>query len=129
MTSLQLTKVDLQTDYNTTELVVKRGQGFTIKLKFNRPLAQSEDGLTITVETGSRPSELGNTRAVMPVSKSGSNTSWSAVHGNSNDNNMSVTINTPANAPVGRYKMILDISNGVQSSSSILGNFVLLDTR
>lgn len=58
---LQLSNVNLQQstnatahrtkDYDTTELVVRRGQSFSISVTFNRSV-QSGDGLTITVETG-----------------------------------------------------------------------------
>lgn len=112
-------------DYDTTELVVRRGQSFSISVTFNRSV-QSGDGLTITVETGSRPSESKNTRAAMPVSSSGSRTTWSAVPGNSSNNSLTITINAPVTAVVGRYRMNLQITSGGRTSSSNMGSFVLL---
>ncbi|XP_069807714.1 protein-glutamine gamma-glutamyltransferase E-like [Dendropsophus ebraccatus] len=135
MTSLQLNNVNLQQstntaahrtkDYDSPELVVRRGQSFSISFTFNRPV-QSGDGLTITAETGSRPAESRNTRAVMVVSGSGSRTAWSAMRGTSSGNSLSVTINPPVSAVIGRYRMSLQISSGGRSSSANLGSFILL---
>ncbi|XP_075701350.1 protein-glutamine gamma-glutamyltransferase E-like [Rhinoderma darwinii] len=112
-------------DYDTTELVVRRGQGFTISFTSNRAV-QSGDGVTITVETGSRPSESKNTRAVMAVSSSGSRTTWNAVRGSSTNNSLTITINPPVTAIIGRYRMNLQVTSGGRTSSSNLGSFVLL---
>ncbi|XP_077107754.1 protein-glutamine gamma-glutamyltransferase E-like [Ranitomeya variabilis] len=135
MTSLQLTRVDFQqstnalahrtNDYDTTELVVRRGQAFKCIFTFSRSI-QSGDAFSITVETGSRASESRNTRAVMPVSSSGSGTSWSAVRGSTSTNTLTLTINPPVTAVVGRYTASLQITSGGRTSSANLGTFVLL---
>ncbi|XP_073539965.1 protein-glutamine gamma-glutamyltransferase E-like [Phyllobates terribilis] len=135
MTSLQLTKVDFQqsinalahrtNDYITTELIARRGQAIKCILTFSRSI-QSGDDFTITVETGSRASESRNTRAVMPVSSSGSRTSWSAVRGSTSTNTMTLTINPPVTAVVGRYNAKLQITSVGRTSSASLGTFVVL---
>ncbi|XP_040293043.1 protein-glutamine gamma-glutamyltransferase E-like [Bufo bufo] len=135
MASLQLINVNFQQsinatahrtkDYDTTELVVRRGQPISLVFNFNKPI-QSGDSLTITVEIGPRPSESNNTRAVMPVSSSGSRTSWSAVRGNSSGNSLPVTLNSPVTAPIGRYRVTVQTTSGSRTSSSNVGNFVLL---
>ncbi|KAM4032377.1 protein-glutamine gamma-glutamyltransferase E-like [Anomaloglossus baeobatrachus] len=135
MTSLQLTKADFQQttntlahrtkDYVTTELVVRRGQSIKWSLTFNRSV-QSTDAFTITVETGSRASESRNTKAVMPVSSSGSRTSWSAVRESSSGNTITIIINPPVTSVIGRYSPTLQISSGGRTSSAQLPSFVLL---
>ncbi|XP_063816606.1 protein-glutamine gamma-glutamyltransferase E-like [Pseudophryne corroboree] len=132
---LQLNNVNLQqsknasthrtSDYDTSDLVVRRGQTFEIALTFNRAV-QSGDKLSITVETGPSPSESKNTRAVMPVSSSGNGTSWNAVRGSGSNSSMTVTINAPVNACIGQYKMSLQVTSGGRTTSASLGKFYLL---
>ncbi|XP_044152670.1 protein-glutamine gamma-glutamyltransferase E-like [Bufo gargarizans] len=135
MASLQLINVNFQQsinatahrtkDYDTTELVVRRGQPISLLFNFNKPI-QSGDSLTITVEIGPRPSESNNTKAVMPVSSSGSRTGWSAVRGNSSGNSLPVTLNTPVTSVIGRYRVTVQTTSGSRTSSSNVGTFVLL---
>ncbi|KAG8565474.1 hypothetical protein GDO81_012869 [Engystomops pustulosus] len=135
MTSLQLRNVDFQQsrnavthrtiDYDTAEPVLRRGQGFSIILNFNRSV-QSGDGFTIIAETGSRPTESGNTRVVMPLSSSTNSTRWSAVRGPSSGNSLTVTINPPVTAVIGRYQLSLQITSGGRTSTAKGGTFVML---
>ncbi|XP_018419789.1 PREDICTED: protein-glutamine gamma-glutamyltransferase E-like, partial [Nanorana parkeri] len=132
---LQLTKTDLQrsknvkahrtVNYITTELVLRRGQQCDIALTFSRPV-QSADVLKIIVETGPSPSVQKNTRAEMAVSSSASGRSWSAVRGPSSTNTLSIVINIPVTAVIGRYKMSLQITSGGRPNVTSLGGFILL---
>ncbi|XP_075033805.1 protein-glutamine gamma-glutamyltransferase E-like [Mixophyes fleayi] len=133
MTSLQLSNVNLQqsknaaahrtTAYDTSALVLRRGQPFDIILTFNKAVQQG-DKLSITVQTGPSASESRNTKAVMPVSSSGSRTSWSAVRGASSNNSLTITINVPVTAVIGHYQMSLQVTSGRPGTS--LGKFTLL---
>ncbi|XP_014459760.1 protein-glutamine gamma-glutamyltransferase 6 [Alligator mississippiensis] len=110
--------------YAHKQLIVRRGQGFTITLYFNRP-QQSGDSLAFISETGPSPSEGSRTRAVFNVSSAGAS-GWSASQGPSESNYTNFTLCSPANAAIGRYNLSLQITCGNQVSSRFLGQFVLL---
>ncbi|XP_006874909.1 PREDICTED: protein-glutamine gamma-glutamyltransferase E [Chrysochloris asiatica] len=106
--------------FYTPELILRRGQPFNISLTFNGNVG-SEQNLAFEVSTGPYPSESARTRAVFPLSNGISN-SWSAALQGNQNNTLTITMSSPANAPIGRYTM------NVQSStfSMNLGTFVLL---
>ncbi|XP_073462415.1 protein-glutamine gamma-glutamyltransferase E-like isoform X2 [Aquarana catesbeiana] len=112
-------------DYDTRDMVLRRGQPFTMALTFNRQIT-SRDKLKIIVETGPSPSTQTNTKAEMPVSSSSSGTSWSAVRGSSSNNVMNITTNIPVNAVIGRYNMSLQSTSGGRPSVSRVGTFIVL---
>ncbi|KAM5135152.1 uncharacterized protein ACMZJ9_017776 [Mantella aurantiaca] len=132
---LRVTNIDLQRirnatahrtiDYDTSELVLRRGQPCTMSITFNRQL-QSGDDLRIIVETGPSASVQRNTRAEMPVSSSSSGTSWSAVRGSSSNNVLNITMNIPANAVIGKYNMNLQNTMGGRPNVTRMGSFILL---
>ncbi|XP_053309882.1 protein-glutamine gamma-glutamyltransferase E-like [Spea bombifrons] len=135
MTSLLLTNWNFQqsinepahrtSDFISNELILRRGQAFTIILTFNRRL-QFGDSLSLTTETGPSPSESSNTKAVMPISSSGSRTAWSAASASTTSNPMTVTINIPVIAVIGRYRLSLQITSGGRTSSRNLGEMFVL---
>ncbi|XP_072259859.1 protein-glutamine gamma-glutamyltransferase E-like [Pyxicephalus adspersus] len=135
MSSLQVINYDFQKtknatahrtiDYDTNDLVVRRGQPVFWVLTFNRSV-QPGDDLKIIAETGPSPSVQKNTRAEMALSSSSSGTSWSAVRGPSSNNTMNITINIPVNAPIGKYKLSLQATSGGRSNVSSLGGFIVL---
>ncbi|XP_040186217.1 protein-glutamine gamma-glutamyltransferase E-like isoform X2 [Rana temporaria] len=135
MQNLLVTKTDFQKvknatahktqDYDTNEMVLRRGQPVTMAFTFNRQLT-SRDELKIIVETGPSPSKQTNTKAEMLVSSSSSGTSWSAVRGSSSTNVLNITINIPVNAVIGRYKMSLQTTSGGRPNVSKVGNMIVL---
>ncbi|KAM9296362.1 protein-glutamine gamma-glutamyltransferase E-like [Gastrophryne carolinensis] len=135
MSGLQLIRTDFQkskntvahhtSDYDYDNLVIRRGQPWTLELTLSRAL-QSTDALTIMCETGPSASVQRNTKAEMPVSSSGSKTSWSAVRGQSSNNVLPITMMTPVNGVIGLYKMTLQIKSGVRTTTAEMGSFVLL---
>ncbi|XP_018419791.1 PREDICTED: protein-glutamine gamma-glutamyltransferase E-like [Nanorana parkeri] len=62
----------------------------------------------------------------MAVSSSASGRSWSAVRGPSSTNTLSIVINIPVTAVIGRYKMSLQITSGGRPNVTSLGGFILL---
>ncbi|XP_075701693.1 protein-glutamine gamma-glutamyltransferase E-like [Rhinoderma darwinii] len=106
-------------DFMSKDLIVRRGQPFTIELTFNRP-AQSSDNLKLNINTGSINIDL-------PIDSSISRGGepWS-VGTTQKSNNLTVTINSPVNAVIGRYTMTLSFSSGWSSTSKILGNLYVL---
>uniref|UniRef100_A0A8C8S2Q2 protein-glutamine gamma-glutamyltransferase n=1 Tax=Pelusios castaneus TaxID=367368 RepID=A0A8C8S2Q2_9SAUR len=115
-----------QTDkYSSTELTVRRGRAFTLILTFNRAL-QSGESLTFTVETGPRPSPQSKTQAIFGISSTVSNSTWSAVQQSTSSSSVSISISSPANAAIGRYKLSMQTALDDSASRTSLGTFVLL---
>uniref|UniRef100_A0A674J3Q9 Transglutaminase N-terminal domain-containing protein n=1 Tax=Terrapene triunguis TaxID=2587831 RepID=A0A674J3Q9_9SAUR len=73
--SLTLTNINWQLEananahhtdkYSSTELIVRRGQAFTIILTFNRAL-QTGESLTFIAETGNAPTSVPHTNRFLP---------------------------------------------------------------
>ncbi|XP_073462655.1 protein-glutamine gamma-glutamyltransferase E-like isoform X1 [Aquarana catesbeiana] len=127
---LQLTNYDLQVQSNKSkhnsdsymgnDLVVRRGQEFTITLQFNAPV-KAGDQLQFTaslVPTTGGNSVLDNTFTDSP---SPSPNRWGAQRGSSGSNSVNITIFTPNDAVIGRY--VLYLSSGVARR---IGEFFLI---
>ncbi|XP_057892269.1 protein-glutamine gamma-glutamyltransferase 6-like [Melospiza georgiana] len=111
-------------DYSSTELILRRGQPFNISLNL-KTTAQSWDNFTFIASTGPSPEESQQTKAVFSLSEEGSN-GWSATQESSEPRCLSLSILSPADAVVGRYKLQLQVLAGSKLSSKVLGQFVLL---
>ncbi|XP_029466688.1 LOW QUALITY PROTEIN: protein-glutamine gamma-glutamyltransferase 6-like [Rhinatrema bivittatum] len=125
---LDLNLVEHHTDqYNSTDLIVRRAQPFSITLNFNRAVSK-EDKLNFVAVTG--PSSSGPDRSINPIfplSTSGSRDSWSAIHQSSDSRAVNITICSPANAVIGCYKLSVQVSSKQGKTSSFrLGQFILL---
>uniref|UniRef100_A0A670ZNZ7 protein-glutamine gamma-glutamyltransferase n=1 Tax=Pseudonaja textilis TaxID=8673 RepID=A0A670ZNZ7_PSETE len=106
--------------YSGTELVVRRGQSFSLSLTFS----PGATGVTFTVDRGREPplSPALPRDALHPPWRpltSPTGGSWSAVQ---TSGSSSFSITSPANAAIGRYRLGIKSSSGV----SVLGTFVLL---
>ncbi|KAG8446604.1 hypothetical protein GDO86_014160 [Hymenochirus boettgeri] len=97
----------------------------TITLPFSREL-QSTEGLALTMETGPTPSISTNTKAAMPVSTSGSSTSWSAFSQSSIGGTLTVTIAIPVNAVIGRYKIGAQVTQAGRTTPYQVGECIVL---
>lgn len=75
---------------------------------------------------GPAPSEEAGTKARFPLSDDVEEGSWAASVLDQQDNVLSLQFCTPANAPVGQYRLSLEASTGYQGSSFVLGHFILL---
>lgn len=51
---------------------------------------------------------------------------WSASAVDQQDSTVSLLLSTPADAPIGLYRLSLEASTGYQGSSFVLGHFILL---
>uniref|UniRef100_A0A3P9A583 Protein-glutamine gamma-glutamyltransferase 2 n=1 Tax=Esox lucius TaxID=8010 RepID=A0A3P9A583_ESOLU len=109
-------------DISASRLIVRRGQSFLVRLELRGPFRPTTDVLELTVETGPKPSERLGTRSVFRLSASlGNDSSWMAeVHRDSNLPAGSVTlgITSPANAPVGEYRLSLSVKT---STTAVTG--------
>ncbi|XP_025913709.1 protein-glutamine gamma-glutamyltransferase E-like [Apteryx rowi] len=109
--------------FSSKELIVRRGQAFTVT--FNGT-GQPEQNLTFVAETGPKPSKQANTQATFGISSTVSKESWSAVLQSTTSNSVSISISSPANAVIGRYKLNVQSTSSGSSSPANLGTFVLL---
>lgn len=75
---------------------------------------------------GPDPSEEAGTKARFSLSDNVEEGSWSASVLDQQDNVLSLQLCTPANAPIGLYRLSLEASTGYQGSSFVLGHFILL---
>ncbi|XP_042318208.1 uncharacterized protein LOC121928060 [Sceloporus undulatus] len=111
--------------FSCSELVVRRGQPIAMTVYLNKT-PQGGESYAFIAETGSSPSESHHTRAVFPVSSALVGGSWSATLTSRDANYLNFSITSPATAPVGRYKLSLQVSSGNQVNARLLGQFILL---
>ncbi|XP_002915212.2 protein-glutamine gamma-glutamyltransferase 2 [Ailuropoda melanoleuca] len=134
---LVLEKCDLELEVNGRDhhtadlcrdrLVVRRGQPFWLTLHFEgRSYEASVDSLTFSAVTGPAPSEEAGTKARFPLASAVEEGAWTAVAMDQQDGVLSLQLGTPANAPIGLYRLSLEASTGYQGSSFVLGHFTLL---
>ncbi|XP_069728246.1 protein-glutamine gamma-glutamyltransferase E-like [Phaenicophaeus curvirostris] len=109
--------------FSSKELTVRRGQPFTVT--FNG-IEEPGQNLTFTAETGPKPSKPAKTEVTFGISSTVSKESWSAVLQSTSSNSVSISISSPPNAIIGRYKLSVRSTASGSSSSASLGTFVLL---
>ncbi|NXL89815.1 TGM2 glutamyltransferase, partial [Alectura lathami] len=109
------------------QLVVRRGQPFTITLNFaGRDYMEGVDKLAFDVETGPCPTETSGTRSHFALTDCPEEGSWNAVLQQQDGATLCVSLCSPTSARVGRYRLVLEASTDYQGSSYHLGDFVLL---
>ncbi|KAG6938453.1 transglutaminase 2 [Chelydra serpentina] len=114
-------------DTGSQQLVVRRGQSFTITLLFTgRGYEEGVDRLALNVETGPCPIEASGTKSHFPVSDALQASEWSAVVDHQDGTSLSLLIYSPPDARIGRYTLTLEASTGYQGTSFRLGEFILL---
>ncbi|KAM4622714.1 protein-glutamine gamma-glutamyltransferase 6-like [Discoglossus pictus] len=109
--------------YNSSNLIVRRGQGFKLTLDLNRSL-QKGDKLEFIAETGPAPQESDDTLAIFSTSDSGS--SWSVLLDSTSSTQVNAVITSPADAVIGHYKMKLQVSSHKKAANFKLHDFILL---
>ncbi|XP_053309887.1 protein-glutamine gamma-glutamyltransferase E-like [Spea bombifrons] len=93
--------------FDSTDLILRRGQPFVITLNFSRAPEPGEN-IQFTCETGPSPSEETKTKVSFPLFRAQETETWSAVLTSSSAKSLTVTINSPSNSVIGRY--ILSVS-------------------
>ncbi|XP_070276153.1 protein-glutamine gamma-glutamyltransferase E [Myotis yumanensis] len=112
-------------NYNSQELILRRGQPFSFSLTLNRVL-RSGESLGFIVSTGPSPSESAKTRAVFSLSSGTSGGSWYAQLVSQRENTLNISISSPANAPIGWYTLNLQVSSQGNNFTLKLGMLILL---
>ncbi|NXC15562.1 EPB42 protein, partial [Corythaeola cristata] len=111
-------------EISTERLMVRRGQPFTITVSFSAPIHSYLQQLKTTVlivQTGSHPSKADGTQIEFPISSLGDQKQWSAVLEEQDPCFWTISVHTPASAPIGQYTLHLHASR-----SCLLGYFILL---
>ncbi|XP_069507356.1 protein-glutamine gamma-glutamyltransferase 6-like [Ambystoma mexicanum] len=140
MADFQVKRTDLQlstnkkahrTDaYNSSELIVRRGQEFSICLKFSDGArSKNTKNILLIAETGPSPSDSKKTRAIIPISSSKlSNDSWYAKQKYDNCGGLSLTVSSSVSAVIGRYTLSVQVTDGATNQIFMhsLGSFILL---
>ncbi|KAE8575518.1 hypothetical protein XENTR_v10003858 [Xenopus tropicalis] len=109
-------------------LFLRRGQEFTITLRFHSPTRlhyKQLEGITLTTKTGPNPSKKNGTKNSFPISSLSDNKFWSAKVVDAQQGLWTLSITTPASAIIGNYTLSLK-SKKPTSLSQDLGRFMLL---
>ncbi|NXK81902.1 EPB42 protein, partial [Amazona guildingii] len=112
-------------EISTERLIVRRGQPFTITVWFSAPIHNylwQLKRILLIAQTGSHPSKADGTQTEFLISSLGDQKQWSAALEEQDPCFWTITVNTPANAPIGQYALLLHASK----SDHLLGNFTLL---
>ncbi|MBN3298122.1 TGM2 glutamyltransferase, partial [Amia calva] len=108
-------------------LIARRGQVFSITLRFNRTFRQGFDKLQLTVETGPQPSVSDGTRSVFDVPSTAKSKSWGATIQSTQQNEVTLAVSSPPDACIGTYT--LTVQTGIPPTSNNInrtGSFILL---
>uniref|UniRef100_A0ACB8EFS9 Uncharacterized protein n=1 Tax=Sphaerodactylus townsendi TaxID=933632 RepID=A0ACB8EFS9_9SAUR len=134
MTAVNLTGIDWKWKENTRahhthqfrtkELVVRRGEPWTLTLTFRK--TKPSDSLTFIVETGATPVLQAQTRVAFTTTQALQYGTWCAVQTSSDANSVTVSISSPANAIIGRYNLSVRAGSGSSAPDTSLGTLVLL---
>ncbi|XP_073411324.1 protein-glutamine gamma-glutamyltransferase E-like [Dendrobates tinctorius] len=132
MAALKLKKVSLEkasnmkahrtNSYNSSNLILRRGQEFKVKLYFNRSI-QKGDMVEFVASTGPAPEE---SLTVFQLSGSKNGKTWTAVIDSSSSAEVTAAIKTSSRALVGPYKMNIYISSKNKKSYFKLEDIILL---
>ncbi|XP_056406360.1 LOW QUALITY PROTEIN: uncharacterized protein LOC130297672 [Hyla sarda] len=108
-----------------TRLYLRRGQEFTIGLKFrDKTLRQKDLGqFSLITTTGPNPSKLNRTKTTFPVSSLGNRKTWSARVVDYIRGTWKVAVTSPADAIIGHYSLLIKLNNGFTQD---LGEFMML---
>ncbi|NXP22042.1 EPB42 protein, partial [Scytalopus superciliaris] len=112
-------------EISTERLIVRRGQPFTITVNFSAPVhnyLQQMKKTFLIAQTGSHPSKADEIQTEFPISSLGDQKQWSASLEEQDLCFWTLSVNTPASAPIGQYTLFLRASQ----SSYLLGKFTLL---
>ncbi|NXI02440.1 EPB42 protein, partial [Pachycephala philippinensis] len=112
-------------EMSTERLIVRRGQPFTITVSFSAPIhnyLKQMKRTSLIVQTGSHHDKADEIQTEFPISSLGDQNQWSAAVEEQDPNSWTLSVNTPANAPIGQYTLLLHASK----ASHFLGNFTLL---
>ncbi|XP_027006519.1 protein-glutamine gamma-glutamyltransferase K [Tachysurus fulvidraco] len=102
--------------YHSDELIIRRGQTFQIMLDLSRPFNINTDKLHLELKTGLRPLVSKGTHIIIPVMEELQDLCWEAKVVEQNANRIKLSINSPPDAVIGKYKLTVSTrSTGSES--------------
>ncbi|XP_054645044.1 protein-glutamine gamma-glutamyltransferase K-like isoform X2 [Dunckerocampus dactyliophorus] len=91
--------------YQSDNCIVRRGQTFVIWLTLSRPFNANADKLHLELKTGPLPTVSKGTHIIIPLVDVPQDNRWQAVVVERDGARMKLSINSPATAVVGRYRL------------------------
>uniref|UniRef100_A0A4W4H4M3 Protein-glutamine gamma-glutamyltransferase K n=1 Tax=Electrophorus electricus TaxID=8005 RepID=A0A4W4H4M3_ELEEL len=91
--------------YQSDELIIRRGQTFQMELNLSRPFNINTDKLYLDLKTGLLPLVSKGTHVIVPLVEELQDLCWEAKIVEQNSNRVKLSVNSPANAIVGKYKL------------------------
>ncbi|KAM9445694.1 protein-glutamine gamma-glutamyltransferase K-like [Clarias gariepinus] len=89
--------------YQSDNFIIRRGQGFQIRLEFSRVFDPKADKLHLQLYLGPKPSISKGTLVTVSLVEKLQNNCWEAKIINQKDQGITLWVNTPPTAPIGRY--------------------------
>nr|XP_056713039.1 protein-glutamine gamma-glutamyltransferase 4 [Euleptes europaea] len=96
-------------DYNNSSLIVRRGEGFQMKLTFSREL-KDQDKITLQLSIGENPKQSTGTLLSLNARKGQEVNRWRATISQTNGKQCLIIVTSPADAIVGKY--LLKVKTG-----------------
>uniref|UniRef100_A0A8C1B2G2 Protein-glutamine gamma-glutamyltransferase K n=1 Tax=Cyprinus carpio carpio TaxID=630221 RepID=A0A8C1B2G2_CYPCA len=101
-------KAEHHTDqYNSDQLIIRRGQTFQIELDLSRPFNPNTDKLHLEMKTGPLPQVSKRTHIIIPLVDELQDESWEAKIVEQNVNRVRLSVNSPITAVIGKYKLTI----------------------
>ncbi|XP_076847377.1 protein-glutamine gamma-glutamyltransferase K [Brachyhypopomus gauderio] len=91
--------------YHGDELIIRRGQTFQVALDLSRPFNVNTDKLQLDLKTGSQPLVSKGTHVIVPLVEELQDLCWEAKIVEQNGNRVKLSVNSPANAVIGKYQL------------------------
>ncbi|KAG8572673.1 hypothetical protein GDO81_012125 [Engystomops pustulosus] len=99
-------------EYDNSHLIVRRGQPFQLKITFDRQLTQ-RDKIALQFTTGSRPMKSNGTLIYLELNAASHPNDWCAKVQDYQGKECTVSVNTSANAIIGKYFLSVITGRGV----------------
>uniref|UniRef100_A0A672SNH2 Protein-glutamine gamma-glutamyltransferase K n=1 Tax=Sinocyclocheilus grahami TaxID=75366 RepID=A0A672SNH2_SINGR len=93
--------------YNSEQLIIRRGQTFQIELDLSRPFNPNTDKLHLEMKTGPLPQVSKRTHIIIPLVEELQDESWEAKIVEQNVNRVKLSVNSPVTAVIGKYKLTI----------------------
>ncbi|XP_062843515.1 protein-glutamine gamma-glutamyltransferase K [Trichomycterus rosablanca] len=91
--------------YHGDELIIRRGQTFQIVLDLSRAFNVNTDKVHLELKTGLLPLVSKGTHIIIPLVEELEDLCWEAKVVEQNANQIKLSVNSPANAIIGRFKL------------------------
>uniref|UniRef100_H2YCU3 protein-glutamine gamma-glutamyltransferase n=1 Tax=Ciona savignyi TaxID=51511 RepID=H2YCU3_CIOSA len=109
------------TEYASKYLVLRRAQTFAVKMKFQRKFHKQADRVVLELSLGTSSQLLNETKVRCPLVQSIDPNKWCMVITEEDEETflVSMSINIPPKALVGKYKAVVEFSSELQSGESV----------